>query len=92
MRPFPVRPSLRMRHHNLRSDNLAFVPASMLPFKEDWQRLANGLPHGNALFVVPDGESPIRNSMRSVAVQLLKHGLRVSAVASADLLRSNERP
>ena len=32
-----------------RFDNIAIVPASLLPFKDTWQRFANTLPQGSVL-------------------------------------------
>jgi hypothetical protein len=31
----------------LRLDNVALVPASLLPFKREWQAVANGMPKGS---------------------------------------------
>ncbi len=62
-------------------DNLTLVPASLLPFKDEWQRIANDLPKGSALFVVPDDDTPLRRRMRSVALHLRRRGRRISAVS-----------
>jgi hypothetical protein len=64
----------------VRSNNLALVPASMLPFRREWQRIANDLPHGDTLFVIPDQDLPITRSMRSIAELLRQRGHRVTAV------------
>lgn len=56
------------------------MPASLLPFKKEWQRLANTLPEGDTLFVVPAGQTPIRQSMGRVAAQLRARGQRVEVV------------
>jgi hypothetical protein len=45
----PLRPKTRFR-----SAPGVLVPASLLPFKEEWQRIANALLEGDALLVVPD--------------------------------------
>jgi hypothetical protein len=34
---------------NAKLDNIAIVPASMLPFKTTWQKAANKLPRGGVL-------------------------------------------
>lgn len=47
-----TRPPLGLRRAKL--DNLALVPASLLPFKAKWQRLANDLPEGNILIILPE--------------------------------------
>jgi hypothetical protein len=54
-----------------------------LPFKQAWQRLANDLPSGDALFVVPEEDLPIRTSMKRVAGQLRRRGRHVAAVSAS---------
>lgn len=56
-----------LRQPRVQSDNLAFVPATLLPLRADWQRVANALPAGSALFVVPSAETPLKQVMRRVA-------------------------
>ncbi len=34
---------------NTRLDNIAIVPASLLPFKDTWQKVANTMPGGSVL-------------------------------------------
>lgn len=67
----------------LRSENLTLVPASQLPFQDEWRRVANDLPAGSVLFVVPADETPIKRSMRSVARTLRRQGRRIAAIRSA---------
>jgi len=73
-----------MRRRGVRSDNILLVPANMLPSKGKWQRLANSLPEGDALLVVPKGDGRLRRPLRSIAIQLRKRGHRVVTVASDD--------
>lgn len=72
--------SLRRRH--VQFDNIALVPASALPFKDEWQTIANALPRGDALLLVPEADSPMRRSLVSVAEQLRRRGHRVAAVGA----------
>ncbi len=65
-----------------RSDNLTVVPASQLPFKQKWQTIANRLPQGTVLFVVPSQELPVKTSMRRVALTLRARGRLIGAVTS----------
>jgi hypothetical protein len=37
----------------VRPDNIALVTASLLPFRTEWQAIANGLPGGGILIVLP---------------------------------------
>jgi hypothetical protein len=52
------------------ADNFIFLPASMLPFKEQWRRLAGEAVTGEAIFIVPRGETPLRKAMRRIVPQL----------------------
>jgi hypothetical protein len=38
------RPPKAIRRPGVRLDNVALVPASLLPFKKAWQVVANGMP------------------------------------------------
>ena len=43
------RPPRPLRRPGVRHDNIALVPASLLPFKRQWQRVANTMPSGSVL-------------------------------------------
>lgn len=73
----------RTRH--IRSDTIILVPASLLPCKQEWQRLAHALPPGTTLIVVPVVDSPLRRSIERVAVQLHEGGHLVTTVGAAHL-------
>lgn len=47
------RPPKALRRRDMHFDHLALVPASLLPHKATWQELANKLPRGQVLIVVP---------------------------------------
>ena len=50
MQRFPFsRPPRALRRPGVRLDNVALVPASLLPFKREWQAVAYGLPKGSVL-------------------------------------------
>jgi hypothetical protein len=63
MRPHRFTKSPRaVRHAKL--DNLALVPASLLLYKDPYQQLANDLPTGNILIILPEKENlPIARSL-----------------------------
>ncbi len=63
-------------------DNLAVVPASMLPFKHQWQQLANGLPEGSTLIILPTAMKRHRQPFERVARQLRKEGKQVTTVST----------
>lgn len=56
---------LTLRRPGLRLDNLALVPASMLPFKEKWQA-ANRLPEGDVLIILPQAKRQTRETLEKV--------------------------
>lgn len=58
------------------------VPASQLPFKDEWERIAQELPTGEALLVVPSDETPLKQLARALVPQLRAHGRHVTAVTA----------
>ena len=66
----------RLRQAKL--DNLVLVPGSQWPNKAEWQELANTLPHGSTLIVLPSQECPQPRTLQSVANSLRAKGLPVS--------------
>ena len=54
-------------------DNVALLPASLLPFKARWQAIANDLPQGETLVVLPASQK-VQRIARSVASQLRAKG------------------
>ncbi len=64
----------------LRSDNLMLVSGSELPFSDEWRRIADGLPAGSVLFIVPAQETPMKQRMRRVAAALRAQGRGIAAI------------
>ncbi len=73
-------PPPALRRRDIRLDNLALVPASLLPFKAEWQAVANSLPQGDMLIILPSTEIPLRKILQRVASQLEADGQRVATV------------
>jgi len=72
-------------------DNVALVPGSLLLQKAIYQHIANALPRGAVLIVLP-ADSPVqKQAMLDVAKQLGKQGLQVSVLPEAELARSRRR-
>jgi hypothetical protein len=69
------RPPAALRKAHL--DNLAVVPANLLPFKTQWQQIANRLPRGSALIILPAPTSPQRKTFETVVTKLQEQGKRV---------------
>ena len=65
-----------LRRCRVKPDNVALVPASLLPDKEHWQRLANELPSGSVLIITPP-TGPGRTTLQHVAARLRSHGRHV---------------
>ena len=81
MRPDRVTRAPRaVRRRKVKLDNVALVPASLLPYKEHWQQLANTLPTGSVLICVPMDEDKPRRPFLAVARALRQKGVTVRAV------------
>jgi hypothetical protein len=63
-------------------DNLALVPASLLPYKAEYQAIANRQPPGTTLVVLPVGDSLPRRTLELVANRLKEKGQPVTTIAS----------
>ena len=61
-------------------DNLAIVPASLLPQKAEWQALANSLPSGSTVIVLPSKPGTARTALERISNQLSAHGARVMTI------------
>lgn len=60
-------------------DNVALVPASLLPIKAEWQAIANDLPRGQILIVLPC-QATHQRVARSVASHLRAKGKHVKVL------------
>jgi len=66
-------------------DNIALVPGSLMPYKAQYQALANALPRGDILIVLPSPTSREYRTMTTVKALFEAKGHRVTAL-SADQL------
>jgi hypothetical protein len=66
-------------------DNLALVPGSLLPFKKEWQRLANALPAGTTLIVLPSGDGSARRTLEKVSASMQAKGRQVQILTQEQL-------
>src|SRR5215218_4728829 len=55
-------------------DNLALLPASLLPFKAEYQAIANQQPAGTTLVVLPAGDSLPRRTLERVVSRMQAKG------------------
>jgi hypothetical protein len=65
-----------------RLDTLAVVPANLLPFNPQWQQVANLLPKGSTLVILPASTSPQRKTFETVATKLREEGKRVITLSA----------
>jgi hypothetical protein len=79
--PFPV------RRRDLQRDNFALIPASLLPFREQWQQLAGELPAGAVLMIVPAGPSKLRTALQALAPALRARGRQITAARVETVVR-----
>lgn len=70
-----------------RLDNLALVPASLLSRKAVYQRLANQLPDGAVLVVLPNEDSPERHTLQETAARLRAKGHAVALMTVEEVLQ-----
>ena len=80
-----------MRRPGVRLDNVALVPASLLPQRDRYQALANRLPQGEVLLVLPHGDSPQRRTLKRTAALLRAKGRRVTVLAEERFDAAGER-
>ncbi len=73
-----------------RLDNLAVVPASLLPFKEQWQDVANSKPGEHVLIVLPDVEKRPRRVLERVAAELREKGHEVTTLSAEEFSQPAE--
>ena len=77
-----TRPPRRLRKARL--DNLVLVPASLLPFKEQWQEVANSKAGEHVLIILPQVENRPRTVLQRVAAQLREHGHVVTTLSAEE--------
>ena len=74
-----------LRRPQVRLDNITLVPAHLLPRKAEYQALANQLPQGNILLVLPPADSPERATMERVAATFRAKGRHVTVLTEERL-------
>ena len=79
------------RRATVKVENLALVPASLLPHKATYQRLANQLPVGAVLVVLPAEDTPEKQTLQTAAARLLAKGHPVTTLAIDEVLALTSR-
>lgn len=65
--------------------NLALIPVSLLPRRDEWRRLAAELPTGEVLMIVPAGPSKLRNVLQALSPALRARGRHVTTLPARSL-------
>jgi len=60
-------PPRALRRPGVRCDNLVLLPGNLLAYKAQWQKIANALPQGAVLIVLPDADRPLAQTLKTVA-------------------------
>jgi hypothetical protein len=66
-------------------DSLALVPASLLPFKVTWQRMASELPIGSILLTLPDSRSPRSDVLAQIKASFEATGRAVTIRPASEI-------
>ena len=74
-----------LRRPQMRLDNVALVPAHLLPRKAEYQAIANTLPVGDILLVLPPPQSRERPIMERIAQLFRAKGRRVTVLTEERL-------
>ncbi len=80
------RPLRALRRPGVTLDNIALAPASLLPYRARYQAIANGLPRGDILIVLPTTDSPQKRTLEHAAQLFQAKGKRVTTVATTDVV------
>jgi hypothetical protein len=68
--------------HRAKLDNLTLLPASLLPYKDQWQEIANGLSPDGVLIILPETGKTPRKALERVAAYLESEGRRVTTISA----------
>jgi hypothetical protein len=75
-----LRPPRALRRPGVTLDNISIVPASLLPYKARYQALANQLPRGDVLIVLPTEDTAEKRILESAAARFEAKGHRVTTI------------
>jgi hypothetical protein len=80
-----TRPPRELSRQRVKLDNVALIPASLLPYKEHWQQVANDLPFGSVLIVTPVSGRPNSSTFAKVMTYLRTRGRQVRIISAASV-------
>ena len=74
-----------LRRPQARLETITLVPAHLLPRRAEYQAIANALPIGDILLVLPPADSPERATMERVAATFRAKGRHVTVLSEERL-------
>jgi hypothetical protein len=80
-----------LRRPQVKLDNLTLVPASLLPRKADYEAIADQLPRGEVLLVLPSADLPERTTLQRLAQLFRAKGRHVTVLTEERLQPSGRR-
>jgi hypothetical protein len=80
-----------LRRPQVKLDNLTLVPASLLSRKADYEAIADQLPRGEVLLVLPPADSPERTTMQRLAQLFRAKGRHVTLLTEERLPPIDQR-
>lgn len=83
---FLKQPPRILRTSCTRLDNIALIPASMLPFKNRWQEMANNLPSGSVFICHSTTNLKQKEVLERVEALYRAKGHRVTNLSTEQLL------
>ena len=72
-------------------DNVALLPASLLPHKSTYQAIANRCPRGTVLIILPNTDTPERRLLQHAADHWLARGRTVTTITEHTVLAWERR-
>ena len=81
MKPYRFTRPPRTLRRNVKLENVALVPGNLLPYKNQYQEIANALPKGGILIVLPQ-ELSSRRVFEKTAEQLKNQGRRIATISA----------
>lgn len=80
----------REKAHRPAKKYIELLPASLLPFKKEWQAISHHLPAGTCLIILPDDNTSLGEQIRIVAQIFESRGRRVEILREADIRPDEE--
>ena len=78
-----ARPPKALRRPGVTLDNITIIPASLLPHRARYQAIANQLPKGDILIVLPATDTPEKQTLEKTAALFTAKGKHVTTVSAA---------